>query len=238
MGIEHVWAMTSMVFYKTHVEFYSSTHNTMAFTVISGGANGVDLEAEKLARHYGFQVNVLIPPCHPRKASVQLLTHQQLAEAIPLTTQVANRLNKQLTNPISLQYIHRNYHVVRQADMVLAFTCFQPERNVCMGGTGWAVEMSKVLNKVVYVYDVERNIWFWYNPHQDLFYTCDEMSEEKYALPTLVKKTAIVGVRNIYDYPEALLELQETFKRSLNLPKQNCKDVKELCNPFKLLSIL
>ena len=210
----------------------------MAFTVISGGANGVDLEAEKLARHYGLKVKVLIPPCHPRRASVQPLTHLQLAEAIPTTRQVAARLNKQLENPISLQYIHRNYHVVKQAYMVLAMTSFDPERKVCMGGTGWAVEMSKVLNKVLYVYDVERNIWFWYNPHQDLFYACDEMSDEQYALPTLVKKTAIVGVRNIYDYPEALLELQETFKRSLNLPKQEDKDVKELCNPFKLLSIL
>ena len=47
----------------------------MAFTVISGGANGVDLEAEKLARHYGLKVKVLIPPCHPRKTSVQPLTH-------------------------------------------------------------------------------------------------------------------------------------------------------------------
>ena len=207
----------------------------MAFTVISGGANGVDLEAEKLARHYGLKVKVVIPPCHPRRASVHPLTHQQLAEAIPLTTQVASGLNKQLTNPISLQYIHRNYHAVKQADMVLAFTCFQPQRKVCMGGTGWAVEMSKVLNKVLYVYDVERNMWLWYNSHQDLFYACDQMSEEQYALPTLVKKTAIIGVRNIYDYPEALLELQETFKRSLNLPKISDKDVEKLCNPFKLL---
>ena len=31
-------------------------------TVISGGALGVDLEAEKLARHYGLNVEVLIPP--------------------------------------------------------------------------------------------------------------------------------------------------------------------------------
>ena len=62
------------------------------------------------------------------------------------------------------------------------------------------------------------------------------MSNEQYALPTLVQKIAIVGVRNLYDYPEPLLELQETF--SLNQPKQECKDVKELCNPFKLLSIL
>ena len=209
----------------------------MALTVISGGTNGVDLEAEKSARHYGLKVEVLIPPCHPRRASVQPLTHLQLAEAIPTTRQVAARLNKQLENPISLQYIHRNYHVVKQADMVLAFTCFQPESNLCFGGTGWAVEMAKVLNKVLYVYDVQRNIWFWYNPNQDLFYACDQMSNEQYALPTLVQKTAIVGVRNLYDYPEALLELQETFKRSLNLPKQEYKDVKELCNTFSLLTL-
>ena len=88
------------------------------------------------------------------------------------------------------------------------------------------------------MYDVERNVWFWYNPHQDFFYACDQMSNEQYALPTLVQKTAIVGVRNLYDYPETLLELKETFKRSLNLSKQECKDVKKLCNPFSLLSIL
>ena len=60
-----------------------------------------------------------------------------------------------------------------------------------------------------YVYGVERDIWFWYNPDQDLFYACDQMSEKQYALPTLVQKTAIVGVRNLYDYPHAVLELQE-----------------------------
>ena len=119
----------------------------MAFTVISGGAIGVDLEAEKLARHYGLKVEVVIPPCHPRRASVQPLTHQQLAEAIPTTRQVAARLNKHLENSISLQYIHRNYHVVKHADMVMAFTCFQPESHLCFGGTGWAVEMAKVLKK-------------------------------------------------------------------------------------------
>ena len=99
-------------------------------TVISGGALGVDLEAEKLAKHYGLNVEVLIPPCHPRSTTVKPLTHQQLGEAIPITKQAAARLNKQLENPISLQYIHRNYHVVKQADMVLAFTCFQPQRKV------------------------------------------------------------------------------------------------------------
>ena len=63
------------------------------------------------------------------------------------------------------------------------------------------------------------------------------MSEEQYALPTLVQKTGIVGVRNVYDYPETVLDLEETFERSLNLPKQECKDVKELSNTFSLLTL-
>ena len=32
------------------------------FTIISGGAVGVDLEAEMLARHYNLGVEVIIPP--------------------------------------------------------------------------------------------------------------------------------------------------------------------------------
>ena len=186
------------------------------FTIISGDANGVDLEAE---RDFGLPVQILIPPCHPRSKYLSPLTHDhsQLGEAIPITDHVSNRRNKPLCNPVSLQYIHRNYHVVKQAEMVLAFTCFQPESNLCFGGTGWAVKRAKLLNKILYVYDVERNTWFWYNHKQDLFYACDQMSEEQFALPTFLPKTVIVGIRNIYDFPDALLELQDTFKSSLNI---------------------
>ena len=188
------------------------------FTIISGGANGVDLEAERFFRNFGLPVQIFIPPCHPRSKYLSPLTHSQLGEAILIPNQVSNRLNKPLSNPVSLQYIHRNYHVVKQAEMVLAFTTFQPESNVCFGGTGWAVELAKLLKKILYVYDVQRNIWFWYRHDQDLFYACDQMSEEQFALPTFLPKTAIVGIRNIYDFPGALLQLQDTSKRSLNIP--------------------
>lgn len=188
------------------------------FTIISGGACGVDLEAEQLARNLGLPVDILIPPCHPRIKTLTPLTHQQLGEAIPITKQVAAHLNKPLTNPISLQYIHWNHHVVKQAHMVLAFTTFNPESNMCFGGTGWAIEMVKLLKKVLYVYDVQHKISFWYNHEQNLFYACDDMSEQQFAVPTLVSKTAIVGIRNIYDFVDALLELQDTFKQSLHIP--------------------
>ena len=150
---------------------------------------------------------------------------------------MAFRLSKQLTSPISTQYIHRNYHIVKQADMVLAFTCFSPDKKQCLGGTGWGVEMAKVLQKPLYVYDVERNRWFWYESSYDVFYACNGMSEEQILIPTLVKKTAIIGLRNIYDYPDALSELQETFKRSLHVTKkENDSTVESLCKTFQCLS--
>lgn len=128
---------------------------------ITGGALNVELKAEKLARDHGLAVKVLNPPCHPRSKILPGLTTVQLAKAIPIRWQVAarlnkvNKLNKDLKSPISLQYIHRNYHVVKQADMVLAFTLFQPESKMCFGATGWAVELAKLLHKILYVYDVE-----------------------------------------------------------------------------------
>ena len=99
------------------------------------------------------------------------------------------------------------------------------------------MEIAKVLNKVLYVYDVQRDIWFWYKPDQDLFYACDQMSEEQYALPTLMSTTAIIGTRNLEDYPEVVAELQELFKRSLHIPHTECVEMNKLCSALSLLSI-
>ena len=60
------------------------------------------------------------------------------------------------------------------------------------------------LIKSLYVYDLERIIWFWYRHDQDLFYACDQMTEDKFALPTFLARTAIIGMRNIYDFPDGV----------------------------------
>ena len=66
---------------------------------------------------------------------------------------------------------------------------------------------------------MEKKISFWYRQDQDLFYACDHMSEEQFALSNFLPRTAIVGMRNIYDFPDALLELNDTCKRSLHIPE-------------------
>ena len=187
------------------------------FTIITGGAQGVELRAETLAREYNLDVKVLIPPCHPRRQTVTPLTKFQLTEAIPWTHQASVRLHKISAHPITLQYIHGDYHVVKEADMVMAFTLFIPNGSVCMGQSGWSLEFAKLLKKTLYVFDLEKNIWFWYKHDEDLFYPCEHMTECQVAVPTLTPKTAIIGVKNIFDFPEGLDEMILVFKRSLLL---------------------
>ena len=195
------------------------------FTIFTVGATGVDWKAEVLANSYNLEVKVLVPPCHPRSNTLKPLTHAKVNEAIPSIQVAQLSLNKQLTDPISRQYIQRNYCVVKQADLVLAFTLFQPNRTVlglqvqtvCMGGTGWTVEFAKILRKPLYVFDVEADLWYWFDYKLDRFKQCDAMSERQICLPTFVPKTAIVGLRNIYDFHNAVTELERTFARSVQL---------------------
>ena len=63
---------------------------------------------------------------------------------------------------------------------------------------------------------------------------CDQMSEEQFALPTFLPRTTIVGVRNIYEFPNSLLELQDTFKRSLQIPEANSEET-ELSKMFSII---
>ena len=44
---------------------------------------------------------------------------------------------------------------------------------------------------------------------------CEEMTEEQIMNSTLMSRTAIIGVRNIYDYPDTLLQMNDLFKRRL-----------------------
>ena len=195
------------------------------FTIISGGATGVDFQAETLAKQHGLPVHVLVPPCHPRSKTICPLSYSQLQEANPWIRQAEPTLDRRLTDPISRQYIQCNFCVVKHADLVLAFTCFEQRKTVfgvhvnttCIGGTGWAVEFAKMLRKPLYVYELTLDFWFWYNYDDSQFEQCEGMSETFVCLPTFVPKTAIVGVRNFSEFPQGTHELKRTFARSLLL---------------------
>ena len=70
--------------------------------------------------------------------------------------------------------------------------------------------MAQLLGKPLYVFDVDREQWSWWNPTIGQYQPCEGMTEEQIALPTLQDKTAIVGTREedqvLYPTLEALFK--------------------------------
>ena len=184
----------------------------MPLTIYTGGAKGVDTQVERVCHLYGHSCVVLIPPCHPRAKSLTPLTQPDLDAATPTVTQVAFRLGRYVSHRITLQYLQRNYYVIKPASLVLALGYFDELRKHVLGGTGWSVAMAQVFGKPLYVFDLDKEQWYWWNPTLQHYQPCEGMTEEQIALPTLQDHTAIVGTREedkaVYPTLDAL------FKRS------------------------
>ena len=74
----------------------------MPLTVYKGGAKGVDTYVERVYHLYGHSFVVIIPPCHPRAKSLAPLTQPDLDAATTTFTQVAFRLGRHVSHPITL----------------------------------------------------------------------------------------------------------------------------------------
>jgi hypothetical protein len=55
--------------------------------------------------------------------------------------------------------IYSMFHIVTRSDVLFAIGWIHEDGTV-KGGTGWGVELAKVFNKRVHVFDQERNAWF------------------------------------------------------------------------------
>ena len=191
----------------------------MPLTIYTGGAKGVDTHVERVCHLYGHSCVVLIPPCHPRAKSLTPLTQPDLDAATPTVTQVAFRLGRHVSHSITLQYLQRNYYVIKPASLVLATGYFDELRKHVLGGTGWSVAMAQLFGKPLYVFDLDIDLeqWFWWNPTLQHYQPCEGMTEEQIALPTLQDHTAIVGSREedkaVYPTLDALFKRTYTPKK-------------------------
>lgn len=108
--------------------------------------------------------------------------------------QPANYLGKAVSSPIILQYLQRNYHIVKPASQVLALSYFDQYRKHVQGGTGWSVAMAQLMNKPVHVYNPIYEEWNWWNQTTRQWEQCEDMRENYIPIPRLQDHTAIVNV--------------------------------------------
>ena len=90
--------------------------------IYTGGAKGTDELVGEMAKHFGMQVEVIVPPNHPRANYVSPSTVEVLLLANPHLYQAAQKLCKCVpTHFYTLQLLQCNHQIAKKAHTIYAF---------------------------------------------------------------------------------------------------------------------
>jgi hypothetical protein len=175
----------------------------------TGGAIGSDEVFSEMCTKKGIDVIAWSFPGHNTKSKKRInLTQEQLDEGFE-HVKIANKtLKRNIYNLSSYvkKLLSRNWFQVKSSDAIYAIGTIQENMKTISGGTGWAVMQGIDNNKIVYIFDQNKNSWFQYNYKNGIF--------EKYeGIPELTKRFAGIGTRDINENGiKAIKELIERAK--------------------------
>lgn len=179
-----------------------------AYTLLSGGAKGTEAEFGRAAEAWGLgELNFSFDGRSPERGrGMVILTDEELAHGAVSPIFIQARLSRTFPDaPLFRKMLQSIWHQVNTAGEVFCIGMIQPDQTV-KGGTGWAVELAKLFNRPVSVFDQGRHAWFsWkggrWEPDQ----------------PTIGAKAFCgTGTRNLTD--EGRAAVSDLFRRSFGEP--------------------
>ncbi|WP_419661420.1 hypothetical protein Dvar_18530 [Desulfosarcina variabilis str. Montpellier] len=171
-------------------------------TLYSGGHKGTESEFGRLAETWGIREVNFSFEGHTieRTQGVSILSPEELDKGNVSMEIVSARMGRKFAQAEKIRKVIQTiFHMVNNGYHVLAVGWIQPDDTV-KGGTGWGVELAKLFNRPVHVYDQDRKAWFtWQN----------NAWVEEY--PVLEKNTFVgTGTRNLSaDGRQAIRDLFE-----------------------------
>lgn len=180
--------------------------------ILSGASKGFDEMVAHLCAKYPEHKHVIcIPPSDPQAKKVVPLTQAQLNVGMPEVQRAGLALGRLVSKSATWPYLQRNAHLVTHARQVFAFGHFDYMRKHVEGGVGWTVQMAKQRNVLLFVFDLDFEEWWWWDPKEKCFLQCEGMSEQWIAVPTLAGMTALVGSQDTS--PSIMPHLERLFRK-------------------------
>jgi hypothetical protein len=131
-------------------------------TLYSGGHKGTESEFGRLAEAWGIQEVNFSFEGHAieRSRGVRLLGPEELDKGNVSMEIVSARMGRKFARADKIRKVIQTlFHMVNNGYHVIAVGWIQPDDTV-KGGTGWGVELAKLFNRPVHVYDQDRKGWF------------------------------------------------------------------------------
>jgi len=179
-------------------------------TLYSGGHKGAEAEFGKLAETWHMnEVNFSFEGHDAaRTRGVRILNPEELQKGDISMEIVSKRMNRSYSKTDKIRKVIQSlFHMVNNGYHVIAVGWIQAD-NTVKGGTGWGVELAKLFNRPLSVYDQDQKGWFSWENGQWVANT-----------PVIVSETfAGTGTRNLSD--DGRQALRDLFVRSFGLAGQ------------------
>ena len=171
-----------------------------------GGHKGAEAAFGAAAERWDIPETTLSFEGHQmaRSKNVELLDDGTLSRGAVSMEFVFQEMGRRFHRGKGIQRVIQSmFHLVTRTHDLFAIGWIQDDQTV-KGGTGWAVELAKIFNRQVNVYDQEKKAWFAWKEHSW------QPSE-----PTLPDAPfSATGTRNLDENGKNAIE--ELFKRSLS----------------------
>ncbi len=176
------------------------------FTLYSGGHKGTEAAFGRMAQKYGVKEVTFSFDGHKleRDAGVRVLNQEELEKGNISMDIVSTRLSRSFSKGNKIRKVIQSiFHMVNNGYQVFAVGWILPDKTV-KGGTGWGVELGKLFNRPIFVYEQDRKEWFsWVD------------NEWQQVTPVIHHKTfSGTGTRNLTEDAEKAIE--DLFQRSFS----------------------
>ncbi len=173
-------------------------------TLYSGGHKGSEAEFGRLAEAWGIQEVNFSFEGHQveRSRGIRELSPEELDKGNVSMEIVSARMGRKFAQAQKIRKVIQTiFHMVNKGYHVITVGWIQPDDTV-KGGTGWGVELAKLFNRPVHVYDQDRQGWFVW---QDNAWVAQ--------IPKIDQKTFVgTGTRHLTD--DGKQALQDLFEAS------------------------
>lgn len=131
-------------------------------TLYSGGANGAEAAFGEECERWGVhEVNFTFDGHkQSRTRGRYVLSPRELAAGDVSLVYVSRRLNRTYSEGTLIRKVLQTlWHMVSRSQQVFIIGTIQEDGTV-VGGTGWSVELARMWNKTLWVFDQEKNGWY------------------------------------------------------------------------------
>jgi len=173
--------------------------------LLHGGHKGAEAEFGRAAETWGIDETTLSFEGHrmERAKNVRVLGDEELRKGRVSMEFVFERMGRRFAVGHGIRRVIKSmFHLVVSSDEVFAIGWIQDDETV-KGGTGWGVELAKVFNRPVHVFDQDKEAWFTWTDHHW------KQSEPRFN----GRKIGATGTRNLTEAGKNAI--QGLFERSL-----------------------